>query len=65
MSLVINLPPLDLERLLVDIDPKQPSGIFDEEDETFQDIEHEMVKLGGLQSASIDRAYVDEASVST
>lgn len=59
---MIDLPSLELERLLTGIDPHQPSGVFDDEDETFQSIEHEMVKLGGLQSASIDWSYVDEAS---
>ncbi len=59
---MINLPPMEVERLLAPLNPSQPAGVFDEEDETFQGIEHEMVKLGGLQSVSIDWSYVDEAS---
>ncbi len=55
-------PPLDLDALLRPLDEKQPAGCFDEEEETFQGIEHEMVKLGGLQETSIDWPYVDEAS---
>lgn len=59
---MINLPPLDLDALLGTLDAKQPAGVFDEEDETYQGIEHEMVKLGSLGEANIDWSYVDEAS---
>lgn len=59
---MINLPHLDLDALLGPLDAKQPAGVFDEEDETYQGIEHEMIKLGSLQEASIDWSYVDEAS---
>lgn len=55
-------PPLDLDSLLAPLDDSQPAGCFDEEDETFQAIDHEMVKLGTLHESSIDWAYVDEAS---
>jgi len=54
--------PLDLDLLLEPLDAKQPAGCFDEEDETFQGIDHEMVKLGGLHEAGLDWAYIDEAS---
>ncbi|MBP0714311.1 type VI secretion system protein TssA [Burkholderia sola] len=54
--------PLDIDALLAPLDGKQPAGIYDEEEETFQAIEHEMVKLGGLHASTIDWAYVDEAS---
>ncbi|WJV27618.1 MULTISPECIES: type VI secretion system protein TssA [Pseudomonas] len=54
--------PLDLDALLVPLDEKQPAGFFDEEDGTFQDIEHEMVKLGGLQEPNMDWSFIDEAT---
>ncbi|MFD4841350.1 type VI secretion system protein TssA [Achromobacter sp. NPDC058515] len=59
---MIDYPPLDLETLLAPLDAIDPAGYFDEEDETFQAIDHEMVKLGGLQEPRMDWAYVDEAS---
>jgi len=62
MSLVIKLPPLDFEVLLAPLDAQAPAGCFDGEDETFQAIDHEMIKLGGLQESRIDWAYVDEAA---
>nr|WP_241025149.1 type VI secretion system protein TssA [Burkholderia sp. Ac-20384] len=55
-------PPLDLDALLAPLDARQPAGTFDEEDDTFQGIDHEMVKLGSLQEPTIDWPYVDEAS---
>ncbi|MCA7892022.1 type VI secretion system protein TssA [Burkholderia cepacia] len=62
MSLVKLLAPLDLDTLLAPIDPRQPAGVFDEEDDAYQGIDHEMVKLGSLQEATIDWPYVDEAA---
>lgn len=59
---MINYPPLDVEALLAPVDAQAPAGCFDGEDETFQAIDHEMVKLGGLQESRIDWAYVDEAA---
>lgn len=59
---MIDYPPLELERLLAPLDAIDPAGYFDEEDETFQGIDHEMVKLGGLQEPRMDWAYVDEAA---
>ncbi len=53
---------LDIEALLAPLDARQPAGHFDEEDETFQAIDHEMIKLGGLQEARLDWLYVDEAA---
>lgn len=57
-----NPTPLDIDTLLIPLDARQPAGIFDEEDETFQSIEHEMIKLGSLHAPTIDWNYVDEAS---
>ncbi|MFK1566631.1 type VI secretion system protein TssA [Pseudomonas aeruginosa] len=62
MSLVSAPTPLDLHALLAPIDARQPAGVFDEEEESFQAIEHEMVKLGGLHASSIDWSYVETAS---
>ncbi|MDR2323873.1 MAG: type VI secretion system protein TssA [Acidovorax sp.] len=56
------LAPLDLEALLAPLDTSLPAGVFNEEDEIFQNIDHEMVKLGSLQQAHIDWAYVDQAA---
>ncbi|HGL6718192.1 type VI secretion system protein TssA [Burkholderia contaminans] len=53
---------LELNALLEPIDDRQPAGCFSEEDELFQGIEHEMVKLGGLHSASIDWRYVEDSA---
>jgi len=53
---------LDMEVLLAPLDPKQPAGYFDEEDETFQGIEDEMAKLGSLHEPSMDWPYIEEAS---
>lgn len=55
-------PALDLDAVLSPISPQQPAGEFDEEDNTYQGIESEMMKLGGLQEATIDWGYVDSAS---
>lgn len=56
------LPPLDLKALLKPLDPALPAGPFDEEDELFQGIDHEMVKLGGLQERAIDWSFVDNGA---
>lgn len=61
MSLV-SAQTLDLEVLLAPVDTQQPAGVFDEENETFQAIDHEMVKLGGLHEAAMDWGYIEEAS---
>ncbi|MFJ4453968.1 type VI secretion system protein TssA [Pseudomonas sp. NPDC089392] len=62
MSLVTGGLEKQLHRLLMPIDPAVPAGLFDVEDETYQAIDQEMVKLGGLQEASIDWTYIEEAS---
>ncbi|MBN3838519.1 type VI secretion system protein TssA [Burkholderia sp. Ac-20349] len=62
MSLVKLPPPLDLDALLAPLDTRWPAGVFDEEDDAFQGIDHEMVKLGTLQEPAIDWPYVDEAA---
>ena len=55
-------PALDLDSILSPISPGQPAGDFDEEDNAYQGIETEMMKLGGLQESTIDWGYVDSAS---
>lgn len=62
MSLVIEVPTGVVPLLLAPIEPEQPAGYFDIEDETYQAIDQEMIKLGGLREASIDWPYIDEAS---
>ena len=62
MSLVAEVNAQEIARLLVAIDAQAPAGLFDVEDETYQAIDQEMVKLGGLQESSIDWAYIEEAS---
>lgn len=62
MSLVIDVPADTVKRLLTPIDPEQLAGHFDVEDETYQAIDQEMVKLGGLRESDIDWPYIDEAS---
>ncbi|AIR90649.1 type VI secretion system protein TssA [Pseudomonas cremoricolorata] len=62
MSLVAPGAGKELARLLAPVDPQAPAGLFDVEDETYQAIDQEMVKLGGLQEASIDWAYIEEAA---
>ena len=62
MPLVIDVPADTVKRLLLPIEPAQPAGHFDVEDETYQAIDQEMVKLGGLRETSIDWPYIDEAS---
>ena len=62
MSLVIDVPEDIVTLLLAPIDPEQPAGHFDVEDETYQAIDQEMVKLGGLRESDIDWPYIDEAS---
>ncbi|WP_196248240.1 type VI secretion system protein TssA [Pseudomonas chlororaphis] len=57
-----SLPPLDLKALLAPLDERQPAGVFDEEDELFQGIDHEMIKLGSLQEQTIDWSFVDEGA---
>ncbi|MDF6002619.1 hypothetical protein P4050_35545 [Pseudomonas aeruginosa] len=42
----MSLPPFDLDAVLAPVDEKHPAGAFDEEDNAFQEIDHEMVKLG-------------------
>ncbi|MDF5981582.1 type VI secretion system ImpA family N-terminal domain-containing protein [Pseudomonas aeruginosa] len=58
----MSLPPFDLDAVLAPVDEKYPAGAFDEEDNAFQEIDHEMVKLGGLQETNLDWRFVDEAS---
>ncbi|MCW2271236.1 hypothetical protein D3C77_106920 [compost metagenome] len=62
MSLVVEAPAQVAALLLAPIDSKTPAGLFDIEDETYQAIDQEMVKLGGLQEANIDWQYIEEAS---
>ena len=62
MSLVAEVNAQEMARLLAPIDEQSPAGLFDVEDETYQAIDQEMVKLGGLQEPSIDWAYIEEAS---
>ncbi|MFK0092386.1 type VI secretion system protein TssA [Pseudomonas sp. NPDC090592] len=62
MSLVAEVNAQEIARLLAPIDAQAPAGLFDVEDETYQAIDQEMVKLGGLQASSIDWAYIEEAS---
>ncbi|EHC5874201.1 type VI secretion system protein TssA [Salmonella enterica subsp. enterica serovar Eastbourne] len=56
------LPPLELGSILSPISTQNPEGVFDEEDNVYQGIDSEMIKLGGLQETTIDWAYVDSAS---
>ncbi|VVN92415.1 type VI secretion system protein TssA [Pseudomonas fluorescens] len=62
MSLVIDVPADVVKTLLKPVEPEQPVGHFDIEDETYQAIDQEMVKLGGLHEARIDWPYIDEAA---
>lgn len=62
MSLVAEVNAQEIARLLSAIDAQAPAGLFDVEDETYQAIDQEMVKLGGLQEATIDWVYIEEAS---
>ncbi|MEN5300975.1 type VI secretion system protein TssA [Pseudomonas sp. TWI628] len=62
MSLVAEVTAQEIARLLAPIDAQAPAGLFDVEDETYQAIDQEMVKLGGLQASTIDWAYIEEAS---
>lgn len=62
MSLVAEVTAQEVAWLLAPIDPQTPAGLFDVEDETYQAIDQEMVKLGGLQESSIDWSYIEEAS---
>lgn len=62
MPLVIDVPPGIVALLLAPIDPQQPAGYFDVEDQTYQAIDQEMVKLGGLHEVRIDWPYIDEAA---
>ncbi|MEG0636396.1 MAG: type VI secretion system ImpA family N-terminal domain-containing protein, partial [Pseudomonas sp.] len=62
MPVVTQVSAQEITRLLAPIDPAVPAGLFDIEDETYQAIDQEMVKLGGLQEASIDWVYIEEAS---
>mgnify|MGYP003583321008 FL=1 len=56
------LSPLNLKALLKPLDERQPAGFFDEDNGLFQDIDHEMIKLGGLQERSIDWSFVDSGA---
>lgn len=62
MSLVTQRVPATVAALLEPIEPQVPAGLFDIEDETYQAIDQEMVKLGGLHQGSIDWPYIEEAS---
>lgn len=62
MSLVSGDVSAGVETLLAPIDAHAPAGLFDIEDETYQAIDQEMVKLGGLHQASIDWPYIEEAA---
>ncbi|MDZ3992494.1 type VI secretion system protein TssA [Pseudomonas sp. Teo4] len=62
MSLVNNGPTPDIARLLAPIESELAAGLFDIEDETYQAIDQEMVKLGGLHESAIDWPYIEEAS---
>jgi len=53
---------LDLDAILSPISPQQPAGDFDDEDNAYQGIESEMMKLGGLQEATIDWGYVEKSN---
>ncbi|MDE1139867.1 MAG: type VI secretion system protein TssA [Paraburkholderia tropica] len=53
---------LDLKHLLEPLEALQPAGHFDENDERYQIIDQEMVKLGGLHEASMDWSRIDEAA---
>ncbi|NIF28989.1 type VI secretion system protein TssA [Pantoea sp. Tr-811] len=62
MPLVAQVTAGEITRLLAPIDAQAPAGLFDVEDETYQAIDQEMVKLGGLQEAGLDWSYIEEAS---
>ena len=62
MSLVIAQSSRQVQSLLAPISAGQPAGLFDIEDETYQAIDQEMVKLGGLRQSSIDWLYIEEAA---
>lgn len=62
MSLVANISADEITQLLAPIDAKHAAGVFDIEDETYQAIDQEMVKLGGLHESSIDWPFIEEAS---
>lgn len=51
-----------VEFLLAPLTDHPPVGFFDEENETYQTLEQEMIKLGGLHEAELDWSYVTEAS---
>jgi len=62
MSLVdqLNLTSEEAKALLYEISADDPAGILNEEEDAFLFIEEEMIKFGGLQSASIEWAKVEE-----
>lgn len=62
MSLVkdIQISSEEVLALLKPITEEMPVGVFNEEDESYLFIEEQMIKLGGLQSASIDWTGVEE-----
>lgn len=62
MSVVANMSTDEITLLLAPIDAQLEAGLFDVEDETYQAIDQEMVKLGGLHEISIDWPFIEEAS---
>lgn len=62
MPLVSNAINFSSDDVMAPVDAAQPEGMFDEEDDNFQSIDHEMVKVGGLREESLDWAFVEEAS---
>lgn len=62
MSLVTSLDSKRIDAILEPVTPQNPAGLFDEEDEIYQEIDQEMVKMGGLHEARIDWPYVEEQS---
>lgn len=59
---MMTFPPLDLDLVLSPISAQNPVGDFNEEDEDYQGIDSEMMKLGGLRETTIDWNYVDRAA---
>lgn len=52
-----------IKSLLAPISESSPTGIFDENDDLFIGLEDEMIKLGSLQSATIDWEKVQKDSI--
>ncbi|ULU26645.1 type VI secretion system protein TssA [Dyella terrae] len=59
---MIDFVPLDLAALLAPISAQQPAGHFNEEDTTYQTIDQEMVKLGGLNESGMDWPSIDKGA---